>query len=125
MRQKFREKRFAGFLLLGLAAVAIFTLVVMALWNAILVPVVHVGAVTFWQAAGILILSKILFGGFRGGGRWGNHRRNLWKQELHDKWGNMSTEDRDKLKQEWRQRCNRWKSGRFDNQQSAADPGTV
>jgi len=125
MRKRFNGKKIAGFIVMGIAAIALFTLLVMTLWNAILVPVVHVGAVSFWQAAGILLLSKILFGGFRGGGRWGNHGRHAWKQELHEKWGNMSTEEREKLKQEWRQRCNRWKGSRFDNQPNQTGAETV
>ena len=43
-------------------------LVVMKLWNAILPPVIGLYEITYWQAVGILILSRILFGGFSGGG---------------------------------------------------------
>jgi hypothetical protein len=51
--------------------------------------------VTFWQAIGILALSRILFGGFGkgGGGRW---RR--WDR-------NMSAEERLRFRQRMRDRC--------------------
>jgi hypothetical protein len=111
MRRGFNERKFGGFLLIGLAAIALFTLVVMGLWNAILVPVLHVGAVTFWQAAGILLLSKILFGGFRGGPPWRGRGRHAWGRELSQKWENMTPEEREKMKEQWQQRCNRWRSG--------------
>lgn len=116
MRQRFNERKIIGFIFLGLAAVALFTLLVMSLWNAILVPVLHVGAVSFWQAAGILVLSKILFGGFkgRGGGPWGGRGRHF-KYEMREKWANMSPEEKDKMKQEWRHRCNMWKNRDYDN----------
>ena len=52
--------------LFGLAGITAFTAVVMLLWNSILPVVLHAGAITFWQAAGLLILARLLFGGFRG-----------------------------------------------------------
>jgi len=83
------------------------SLAVMMLWNFILVPVTGVKVVTFWQAAGLLLLSKILFGGFRGGPPW----RKRWKghgptHHWRERWKNMSDEDRAKLKARWKER---WK----------------
>jgi hypothetical protein len=51
-----------------LAVVAVLGLVVMLLWNAI-VPSVFSGVQTldYRQSLGLLVLSRILFGGFRGG----------------------------------------------------------
>ena len=65
----------------------------------------HVSTITFIQALGILVLAKILFGGFRGG--WGSGRY-YWKQRMRDKWNNMTPEQRDKFKQEWQKRCGHW-----------------
>jgi hypothetical protein len=81
--------------------------IVMYLWNAVMPPVFHLGTVTYCQAICILILSKILFGGFRkgggnwrrGGGRFGRGRE--WKE----KWMSMSEEERAKFKEEWKNRC--------------------
>jgi hypothetical protein len=39
----------------------------MSLWNCLLPEILGVKSITFWQAMGILILSKILFGGFHFG----------------------------------------------------------
>jgi len=58
-----------------LAAIAVLGYAVMVLWNAV-VPGVFSGARTlnYPQALGLLVLSRILFGGFRRGGvpgrRW-------------------------------------------------------
>jgi hypothetical protein len=90
-----------------IAGVFVFSFIVMHLWNAILPSVIHVSAITFWQALGILVLSKILFGGF-GGRRWGGRRHNM----MRDKFVNMTSEEREKFRSEWRSRCSRW--GRKD-----------
>jgi len=54
-----------AFILIATAGVILFSSIVMFLWNSALQPALHVGAITLWQAAGILLLAKILFGGKR------------------------------------------------------------
>ena len=80
------------------AGLVVFGGLVMLLWNSILPGLIHVGEITFWQALGLLVLSKILFGGGwgHGGGNWG-HRRHHW---MH-----MSEEEREKFRSEWKHRC--------------------
>lgn len=77
--------------------------VVMALWNAILPAVLSVKSITFLQALGILLLSKILFGGFKGG--FSNRGRANFKMKLQEKFGNMTPEEKEKFQSEWRSRC--------------------
>lgn len=96
--------------LVGIAAVFVFGLVVMLLWNGILPSVLNVRAITIWEALGILVLSKILFGGFPGGG--GGKRRHQWKKDMQEKWATMTPEEREKFRQEWKNRCGPWK--KFD-----------
>jgi len=50
--------------------------VVMHLWNWLLPPLFGWRMLTFWQALGLLLLCRILFGGHRGPGRGfrGRHR---------------------------------------------------
>ena len=65
-----------AFLICAPAFLALMSLVVMWLWNA-LVPSLFAGpALGFWQAVGLLLLCRILFGGFRrvGPPGWGHHR---------------------------------------------------
>jgi hypothetical protein len=93
--------------LMVIAAILVFGAVVMGLWNAILPAVLGVKAITFMQALGILLLSKILFGGFKGGGRRGPG--GPWKERMKEKWENMSPEQRDSFQAEWKNRCGgRW-----------------
>ncbi len=78
---------------------------VMLLWNAILPEVTgFMKPLSFMQAVGILVLSRILFGGFKGGGGpWKNGRKHQapWKEKMM----NMSEEEREKFRQEWKSRC--------------------
>ena len=67
--------------------------------------------VTYWQAIGLLILGKILFGGFgphrRGGGPWGRQGGpgggNPW-----GRWHNMTPEERTKYKEDWKNWKDKW-----------------
>lgn len=78
--------------LMIVAGIGALTWVVMQLWNALLpdlfTGVAHIG---YWQALGVLLLSRILFGGLRGG--CGSH----WR-ERRERWANMTPEEREALK---------------------------
>ncbi len=61
--------------------------VVMSLWNWLMPGLFGLKLLTFWQAVGILVLAKILFGS----GHWGKHHNHARK---HWKWrGNWSHDD--------------------------------
>jgi hypothetical protein len=81
----------AGALLLGY--------IVMHLWNWLL-PAIFTGAIaiTYCQALGLLLLSRILFGGWKGRNHCGGHR-GYWRYRFKEKWKNMSEEDRIKFRQ--------------------------
>ena len=101
-----RRGRFLFFPLIPIAAALLFGLIVMLLWNSILPQVLNVSALTYWQAVGLLVLCRILFGSFfRGGpgyGPSGSWRgRSMW----WSKWQNMSEEQKAKLREQWRSRC--------------------
>jgi hypothetical protein len=63
----------------------------MMLWNAVM-PVVFTGArsIDYLHALGLLVLSRILFGGFRGHGGW--HTRRHWAR-----WHAMTPEEREQF----------------------------
>jgi hypothetical protein len=85
---------------LCLLAAALFGFIVMNLWNAV-VPAVFGGKIiTFWQALGLLVLTRILVGGsFRRGGFGDRHRarRAIWER--------LTPEEREKLRAGMRGRC--------------------
>jgi hypothetical protein len=77
-------------------AFTLFSFVVMWLWNW-LAPAVFGGhTITFWQALGLFVLSKILLGGFRGG--WGRGHRGHWGRGMQERWEHMTPEQREKFR---------------------------
>jgi hypothetical protein len=85
-------------------AVTVFGFLVMTLWNWLAPEVFGFHTVTFWQALGILILSKILFGGFHGKRGWGGP----WRyDESSGRWRRLTAEEREKFRQGMLTRCGR------------------
>lgn len=72
------------------AAVVVMTTLVMLLWNALLPAIFGIKSIGFFQALGLLILCKILFGSFGGRGLFGRHGR-----EMRERWMAMTPEQRD------------------------------
>ena len=84
---------------IGIAAIALFTFLggnaVRLLWNWLMPMLFGLREVTFWQAVGILALSRILFGGIGlGGNRRGGWDRNMspaerarFRQGMRDRFG--------------------------------------
>lgn len=99
---KFRIRCIAKVLLV-IVAVAVLGWAVMMLWNWVL-PALFVGARTidFAHALGLLVLSRILFGGFRGHGGWRGRRH--WR-----KWQAMTPEEREQFQTLWESRHGRRK----------------
>lgn len=104
-----RRKRINRMLLIAPLAIggfALFIWLVMLLWNGVLTTATGVRTVTYWQAAGILLLSKILFGFGGGMGRkYGNRRSHM----LQERFANMTPEEKEKFKAEWKDRCGSWR----------------
>jgi Ca2+/H+ antiporter, TMEM165/GDT1 family len=106
-------------ILCGIAAIFLFGFIVMSLWNAILPDVItNVKPINLWQSMGLLLLGKILFGGFGG---WRHKRR--WREGMHAKWQAMTPEEREKFKAEWRDRCG-WKARMARQQAQSPDAGS-
>jgi hypothetical protein len=95
--------RAPGILLIVIAAVAFFGWIVQSLWNWLIPAIVGWRPITFLQAIGLLLLCKILFGGFRGKG--GMHGGMHWRHRLGERWEKMSPEEQEKFRQAWRGRC--------------------
>ena len=74
------------FVLFAILFLAVFTFVVMSLWNWLMPALFGWHLITYWQAIGLLILSKILFGGFRGGRR----RHWYWRRRMMERWEQMT-----------------------------------
>jgi hypothetical protein len=92
-----RRKKGWLFLLIPVAIFA-FGLIVMLLWNALMPDIFHLGEITYWQALGLLLLSKLLFMGKPGGGHHRHHNHNEWKEAMKNKWEHMTPEERERFK---------------------------
>ncbi|HVT59415.1 MAG TPA: hypothetical protein VHR45_13565 [Thermoanaerobaculia bacterium] len=104
MRRKrlLRALKIAPFAALGAALVAaLFGLVVMGLWNWLTPALFGWKLITFWQALGLVILSRTLFGGSRVGPGWRGH----WRHRMMERWEQMTPEEREKLRAGLLSRC--------------------
>jgi hypothetical protein len=88
--------------LLVIVVMAALGVVVMLLWNSLVPPLFHGPPLQYWQAVGLLILSRILFGGLSG--RGGRHRH--WRQRMwRERWEEMTPEERARLRERYMSHC--------------------
>jgi hypothetical protein len=107
-----RGLRFVGIAVAALAGIALISFIVMQLWNAILPSAVGWHAITYWQALGLLILSKILFGfPFRGGAGGGRY----WRRRMLERYSHMTPEEREKFREGMRERCGEFRTPAADS----------
>ena len=120
MRPRWKRVVFiAPFALLGMVLfIFLGGAIVQFLWNWLLPGLFGFSKLTFWQALGLLALSRILFGGMggRGGGsRWGRSR---FRERMAERWESMTPEERERARRHWR---GRWGHCRFDEEGGKRD----
>jgi hypothetical protein len=97
-----RGLRIAGMVVLGVIGAAVFAVVfgwlVMILWNWVMPPIFHLGEIAYWQAFGLMVLAKLLFGGIHGA-RGRGPSRGPWKG--HNPWGGNPWEGKRRGRDEW------------------------
>jgi hypothetical protein len=86
----------------------LFGEIVMRLWNWLLPSLFGWHSITFWQALGLLVLCRILFGGFGNSGNRGDGHRKRPEREM---WESMTPEEREAFRQSMRNRCTPFKPG--------------
>ena len=96
-----RAAKVLMFALFATVFVTVFGYVVMRLWNWLMPALFGWHLIGFWQAIGLLILCKILFGGFHG--RHGRHWH--WRRRMMERWEQMTPEEREKFRESMRGRC--------------------
>ncbi len=105
MKRIFFKGRFIFIPILVAVVLSLVSFVVMQLWNNLLPAILHVGIITFWQAMGIFILCKILFGFGKGGRGWGNGGGGPWmRPRMEEKFKNMTPEEKERFKQKMAER---------------------
>jgi hypothetical protein len=83
------------------AVLALLSLAVMLLWNSLVPELFRGPRLEYWQALGLLLLSRILFGGLRGRGWHGHWRQRMWRE----RWESMTPEERERLREHFQRRC--------------------
>ncbi|MBI2417900.1 MAG: hypothetical protein HYV28_08355 [Ignavibacteriales bacterium] len=98
--RKFSGKKIALIPVFVIGGIALFGYIVMLLWNALMPAIFNLASISFWQALGLLVLSKILFGGFSG------HHKHSGRRHFSQKdWNSLSDEEREKIRTGWRRYC--------------------
>jgi len=76
--------KYVGFGILGIGFVTLAIFVTMSLWNALIPQLFHGPILTFWQAAGLFLLSKILLTGVAPG-HHDTKKDKDWRKKFHNK----------------------------------------
>jgi len=75
--------KWIGIAIAGIAFVFLVIFGVMKLWNWLIPELFHGPVLSYWQTAGLFLLSKILLTGVAPGGK-SNHNKE-WKKKYHQK----------------------------------------
>jgi len=86
---------------LGLLFVTATTFATMLLWNNLATAIFGLPVISFFQALGLMILGRLLTGGFGPRGRGGWHRGG---HQMRERWKNMPPEQREQMMQRWGKR---------------------
>ena len=98
-----RVKRFFFFIPMMLIGISTIGFVVMQLWNWLMPVIFALPRITFLQALGLFVLSKLLFGSFNI-----NRKKNsmpFGNAAFKEKMLDMSDDEREAFKEQWKQRC--------------------
>ena len=90
-------------LVFAVVAAVVLSAAVMSLWNWLMPPIFGWRLITFWQALGLLVLSRMLFGRFGGG----PGRRMHWRHRMMERWNQMTPEERERFAEGMRGHCQR------------------
>lgn len=106
-QNKQRRAKFFSLFIFALLAFALASLAVQLLWNWIIAPTFSIVSLGYWQAMGLLVFCRLLFGRFSFG-RHTPHRAHYKyprNEQYRQKIMNMTDEERQQFKSEWKKRC--------------------
>lgn len=107
MNRTFWLKKAVKFVFFAVLFMVAAVLLTQLLWNWLVPSLFHGPVIGYGQTLGLLVLSRILFGGFGRGGGWAQKRRQ-WHQHLESKVAHLSPEEREKFRQQMQNRCASW-----------------
>ena len=98
------------FMVLGAIFLTALGFGVRELWNCLIPDLFHGPVVTFWQALGLCLLGKLLFGWHGTGPAKWNQSRDQWRKKMQQRMEHMTPEEKEKMRERFK-RCmpiNRW-----------------
>jgi len=119
-----RAVRVLKMIVIVIVAAVVLGLVVEHLWNWLMPAIFGLRTISYWQAVGLLVLSKILLGGFHKHGKRGGRGRH-WRGRMQEKWAGMSPEEREKFRAGMKERCGGfgWRGGRHGGRRGWQEEG--
>ncbi len=96
-------KRKPLFILLPIVFILAMSGIVLLLWNWLMPVIFGLKTISYIQALGLFILSRILFGRFG----FGNKKPPFANPGFREKMMHMTDEERQQFKAEWKSRCMR------------------
>ena len=96
--------RGAKFVVFAALAATVASALVMTLWNWVMPATFGLPVLTLGRAFALLVLSRLLLGGFSG--RMG--RRMHWRHRMRERWEQMSPEERERFMAGMQQGCGRF-----------------
>jgi len=100
LHKRTRRHMAPKFVLIAVLGIPLFGVIVMLLWNWLAPAVFGLHQIGFLQALGVLVLSRILFGGFHGR----HHGGPRWNRHLQERWEGMTPEERQRMMEALRTR---------------------
>jgi hypothetical protein len=89
----------------GIGIAFLMCLALMYLWNWLMPELFHLPTITFWQALGLFILSRFLFGGMKYHGK--SHMKrdkcdDIWHTKFEEKLASLRPDEKEKFKETWK-----------------------
>jgi hypothetical protein len=116
-----RKLRIFKFILMAIVFVAFLSLATMLLWNWLIPDIFRGPSITYLQAIGLIVLSRLLICGVGKGFRHSHWKRHEdWRKHMHERWEKMSPEERE----QWKRKCSRWNWDDWDKKPDTPGQGT-
>lgn len=116
MNAMYSHRKKIVFVPLIIAAIFLFAYVTMLLWNALLPEIFNLTTISFWQAAGLLILARLFFG-FGHHNKWNGHRPYL-SRDVRSKIKEMSPEEKREFFRKMHYNRKNWHSACFEEKET-------
>lgn len=96
-------KRKPFFILIPIALIFGLSGAVFFLWNQLMPEVFQLPEISYWQAMGLFILGRLLFGSFG----FGKNRFKGGPPHMREQWSQLSADEKAELRERWKKRCSK------------------